>query len=60
MTWCVEGGATPPEVPTPSESNPQGEATSPWARFASCKGDDGQTRPFQVLSKGLDSPSVLS
>jgi hypothetical protein len=49
----------PPEVPAPSESNPQGEEQVLGLDSLVVRDDDGLTRPFQVLSKGLDSSSVL-
>ena len=55
----VEGGATPTEVPTPLESNPQGEEKVLGLDSHVVRDDDGLTRPFQVFSKGHDSPSVL-
>jgi hypothetical protein len=56
---AVEGGVMPPEVPAPSESNPQGEEQVLGLDSLVVRDDDGLTRPFQVLSKGLDSSSVL-
>jgi hypothetical protein len=35
---ALEGGVMPLEVTMPSESNPQGGRTSPWAGFDYCKG----------------------
>jgi hypothetical protein len=55
----VEGGVTPPEVPAPSESNPQGEEQVLGLDSLVVRDDDFMTRPSQVMSKGLDSPSVL-
>jgi hypothetical protein len=45
----------PPEVPAPSESNPQGEEQVLGLDSLVVRDDDGLTRPFQVLSRGLDS-----
>jgi hypothetical protein len=50
---------TPLEVSAPSESNPQGEEQVLGLDSLDVRDDDGLTRPFQALSKGLDSPSVL-
>jgi hypothetical protein len=56
---AMEGGATPPEVPAPLDSNPLGEDQVLGLDSLVVRDDDGLTRPFQVMSKGLDSPSVL-
>jgi hypothetical protein len=55
----LEGGATSPEVPAPLESNLQGEEKSLGLDSLVVRDGDDMTRPFQVMSKGLDSPSVL-
>jgi hypothetical protein len=49
----VEGGATPPEVPAPSESNPQGEEQVLGLDSIVVRDDDGLTRSFQRLSEAL-------
>jgi hypothetical protein len=49
----MEGGATPPEVPAPSESNPQGEEQVLGMDSLVVRDDDGLTRPFQVMSRAL-------
>jgi hypothetical protein len=49
----VEGGATPPEVPAPSESNPQGEEQVLGLDSIVVMDDDGLTRSFQGLSEAL-------
>jgi hypothetical protein len=50
---AVEGGATPPEVPTPSKSNPQGEGQVLGLDSISVRDDDGLTRSFQGMSEAL-------
>jgi hypothetical protein len=42
----VEGGATPPELPAPSESNPPGEEQVLGLDLPVVRDDDGMTRPF--------------
>jgi hypothetical protein len=49
----------PPEIPAPSESNPQGEEQVLGLHLLIVRDDDGLTRPFHLMSRGLDSPSVL-
>jgi hypothetical protein len=56
---AMERGVTPPEVPASSKSNPQGEEQVLGLDSLVVRDDDVLTRPFQVMSKGLDSPSVL-
>jgi hypothetical protein len=48
----------PSEVPAPSESNPPREEQVPGLDSLVVRDDDGLTRPFQLMSKGLDSPSI--
>lgn len=49
----MEGGTTPPEVPTPSDSNPQGEGQVLGLDSIVVRDDDGLIRPFQRLSETL-------
>jgi hypothetical protein len=49
----MEGGVTPPEVPTPSESNPQGEEQVLGMDSIVVRDDDGLTRSFQGMSEAL-------
>jgi hypothetical protein len=42
----MEGGTTPPEVPTPLESNPQGEEQVLGMDPIVVRDDDGLTRTF--------------
>jgi hypothetical protein len=49
----------PPEVLSPSESNPHGEERVLGMDSHVVKDDFGLTRPFQVMSKGLDSSLLL-
>jgi hypothetical protein len=43
----------PPEVPTPSESNPQGEEQVLGLDSIVVRDEDGLTRSFQRLSEAL-------
>jgi hypothetical protein len=56
---AMEGGVTHLEVPTPLELNPQGEEQVLGLDSLVVRDDDGLRMPFQVISKGLDSRSVL-
>jgi hypothetical protein len=49
----VEGGATPPEVSAPSESNPQWEEQVLGLDSIVVRDDDGVTRSFQGMSEAL-------
>jgi hypothetical protein len=55
----MEGGAMPLEVPAPPNSNPQGEGQVLGMDSLVVRDDDGLTRPFQEIYKGLDSPLIL-
>jgi hypothetical protein len=45
----MEGGVIPPEVPTPSKSNPQGKEEVLELEPIFVRDDDGLTRSFQRL-----------
>jgi hypothetical protein len=49
----MEGGAMPPEVSAPSESNPQGEEQFLRIDLIVIRDDDGLERSFQRLSEDL-------
>ena len=55
---AVEGGATPPEVSAPSESNPQGEEQVFGQEPIAVRDVDGLKRSFQGNVRGLDKPFV--
>jgi hypothetical protein len=47
------GGATPLEVPAPSESNPQGEGKVLGLDLIVVSDDDGLKRSFQIFLEAL-------
>jgi hypothetical protein len=55
--WCRGRRCDTSRSSAPSESNPQGEEKVLGLDSTVVRDDDGLTRPFQVMSNGLDSPS---
>jgi hypothetical protein len=49
----MEGGVTPPEVPTPSESKPQGEEQVLMLDLIIVMDDDALKMSFQIFSEAL-------